>query len=129
MLVQESARLMLKDRYSVGHALKLIEKVSNIKLPAETVDEMIRRLVKSRLHYSEDVFTGIASLGASKPVIETLALSGKISSWSAKRLGVYDNIKKELLSKELRSGSSNAYDLGENFEAGDIYLLRKNLQK
>lgn len=129
MLVQESAMLMLKDRYSVGYALEMIESFTNISLPSETVDEIIRRLIKSRLSYSEETFASIASLGASKPIIEKLALNGKISPWSAKRLGVYDNIQKDLLSKRLRGGYSNASDLNGNLEAEEIYLVRKNLEK
>lgn len=132
---EESAMLLLKGRFDeVDQALKMLDQVNVTSLPVETVDEAINLLMGVESYYSQSSwakqhFENVASLGASKSIIEKLALKGRITFEGAKRLGVSSDIQKKLLGKELRRGYSDASSLNENLKAEELYLIRKNLEK
>lgn len=135
MFAEESVILLLKGGFNEAmQALEMLNLVNVTSLPVDTVDETIKLLMRVKSHYSRSSWVKqhleeIASLGASKSIIEMLALKGKITFEGAKRLGVSSEIQKKLLNKELYKGCSDASNLNGNLKAEEIYLIRKNLEK
>ncbi|MEK7157828.1 MAG: hypothetical protein AAB688_01990 [Patescibacteria group bacterium] len=134
MFAEESTMLLKGGFIEVGQVLEMLNLVKVTSLPVETVDEIIKLLLGLKSYYSKSSwaqkdFEWIASLGASKSIVEKLALGGRITFEGAKRLGVSSDIQKKLLSKELRTGCFDASSLNGNLEAGEIYLVRKNLER
>lgn len=135
MFAEESAVLLLKGGFNEAmQALEMLNLVNVTSLPVDTVDETIKLLMRVKSHYSRSSWAKqhleeIASLGASKSIIEMLALKGKITFEGARRLGVSGDIQKKLLEKELRIGRSDAFNLNGNLKAEELYLVRRNLQK
>ena len=113
MFAEESTMLLKGGFIEVGQVLEMLNLVKVTSLPVETVDEIIKLLLGLKSYYSKSSwaqkdFEWIASLGASKSIVEKLALGGRITFEGAKRLGVSSDIQKKLLSKELRTGCSDA---------------------
>lgn len=130
IFVDESVRLLLNDRYAVDMALKMLELLRVKYLPTKTVDEIIRRLVKSGLSYSNFDFEHIASMGASIDVIDKLAIKGKIRSSVAKKMGISTDVQKKIRGKKLHSGCSNPreFNCEHILDAEEIHQIGKNME-